>query len=398
MLRIALKMLAGDRGKFAGLLFGIAFTSFLITFAASFFCGFMTRGFSLISDVPAADVWVMDPAVASVEQTTNMPDAALDRVRSITGVQSAVPLALATTEVRFPNGSFQSFQLIGVDDATFAGVPLRQGAALARRLRAPDAVLVDSGGSVGKLETPRFTRDQWPHGAPHLDAPTRPLVEGDELLVNDHRVVVVGYAAALARFPPRPLMYSTLSNAFRILPPERHRLTFVLASATPGVEPAELAGRIQAQTGLKARTAAEFKEDTVRWYLVNSEDVGDVGAMLTLAITVGFGVTAVLLYIFTTEHLRHYAVLKSMGATSRLLLGMVLVQAGVCALLGTGMGLGLCGIAGPIVSTWGFPFRMMWFTPLLGVVIVLVVSLLAALISVRPVLKLEPAAVFAGRP
>ena len=44
MLRVALKMLFGDRAKYVGLLFGIAFTSFLVTFAASYFCGFMTRG------------------------------------------------------------------------------------------------------------------------------------------------------------------------------------------------------------------------------------------------------------------------------------------------------------------------------------------------------------------
>ncbi|MCJ7452210.1 MAG: ABC transporter permease [Steroidobacteraceae bacterium] len=397
MLSMALKMLTGDRGKYAGLLFGIAFTSFLITFAASFFCGFMTRGFSLISDIPAADVWVMDPAVESVEQTTNMSSSALDRVRSVAGVRSAVPLALATAEARFPNGRFQSFQLIGVDDATFVGVPLGNDPGLAGRLRGPDAVLIDSGGSVGKLDTPQLARDQWPHGAPHLAAATRPLEDGDELLVNDHRVVVVGHANALPRFPPRPLMYSTLSNVLRILPPVRQRLTFVLASAAAGVEPTELARRIHAQTGLRARTAGEFKEDTVRWALVNSEDVGDVGAMLTLAMTVGFGITAVLLYLFTTEHLKDYAVLKSMGATSGLLLRMILVQAGVCALVGTGLGLGLCGIAGPIVSAWGFPFRMMWFTPLLGSVMVFIVSLLAALISARPVLKLEPAAVFSGR-
>jgi putative ABC transport system permease protein len=398
MLRIAVKMLAGDRGKYAGLLFGIAFTSFLITFAASFFCGFMTRGFSLISDNPEADVWVMDPAVESVEQTANIPASALDRVRSVTGVQSADPLALAVAEVRFPNGRFQSFQLIGVDDATLAGVPvLRRDSPGDLSLRAPDAVLIDSGGSIGKLDTPRFERDQWPRGGPHLEAPTRPLARGDELLVNDHRVVVAGYANALPRFPPRPLMYTTMSNAVRILPPERHRLTFVLASALPGMTPVDLARRIEAQTGLRARTADEFKEDTIRWYLVNSEDVGDVGAMLTLAMTVGFGMTAVLLYIFTTESLKQYAVLKAMGATSRLLLAMIFVQAGVCALIGTGLGLGMCGIAGPIVATHGFPFRMMWFTPVLGGVMVLVVSVLAALISARPVLKLEPAAVFAGR-
>jgi putative ABC transport system permease protein len=176
MLRIAVKMLAGDRGKYAGLLFGIAFTSFLITFAASFFCGFMTRGFSLISDNPTADVWVMDPAVESVEQTANIPASALDRVRSVTGVQSAEPLALAVAEVRFPNGRFQSFQLIGVDDATLAGVPvLRRGSPGDVSLRAPDAVLIDSGGSVGKLDTPVLARDQWPHDGPRLEAPTRPL-------------------------------------------------------------------------------------------------------------------------------------------------------------------------------------------------------------------------------
>lgn len=40
---------------------------------------------------------------------------------------------------------------------------------------------------------------------------------------------------------------------------------------------------------------------------------------------------------------------------------------------------------------------MMWFTPLLGAVTVVLVSVVAAALSVRPVLKLEPSLVFAGR-
>ena len=43
MLHVAVKMLRGDRAKYIGLLLGIAFTSFLVTFAGSYFCGFMTR-------------------------------------------------------------------------------------------------------------------------------------------------------------------------------------------------------------------------------------------------------------------------------------------------------------------------------------------------------------------
>src|SRR5260370_35063419 len=104
-------MLIGDRTKYAGLLFGITFTSFLVTFAASYFCGFMTRGFALIAENLSADVWVMDPAVESAEQTTNLPDSALNRVRSIEGVRTAVPLGFGPGERHFPNGSFHPFQL-----------------------------------------------------------------------------------------------------------------------------------------------------------------------------------------------------------------------------------------------------------------------------------------------
>jgi putative ABC transport system permease protein len=193
-------------------------------------------------------------------------------------------------------------------------------------------------------------------------------------------------------------MYTTLSNASRIQLPERHLLTFVLAKAAPGVAPRALAARIEEQTGLKARSAQDFKTDTVNWFLVNSEDVGDIAAMLSLAMSVGFGVTGVMLYMFTSEALRQYAVLKAMGATSGLLLSMFFVQSGLCALLDTGLGLGLCAIIGKIaVVEFDYPFRMMWFTPVFGGVMVLFVSMVAAAISARPVLKLEPGMVFAGR-
>src|SRR6266446_10796614 len=140
MFRLALKMLIGDRTKYAGLLFGITFTSFLVTFAASYFCGFMTRGFALIAENLSADVWVMDPAVESAEQTTNLPDSALTRVRSVDGVRSAVPLALGTADARFPSGRFQPFQAIGIDEATLFGLPTLEGGSSPGILRAPDAV------------------------------------------------------------------------------------------------------------------------------------------------------------------------------------------------------------------------------------------------------------------
>ena len=394
---IALKMLLGDRTKYAGLLFGIAFTSFLVTFAASYFGGMMTRSFALIAENPRADVWVMDAAMVAVDRPINLPASALSRVRSVAGVQSAVPLAVAQADARFPNGRFQSFQVIGVDDATLTGVPPMKGGATAAVLRSPDAVIVDAGGTSGKLETPLLKADQWPRGRPHLDVPMRPLIAGDELLINDTRVRVAGQSDALPRFPPRPLLFTTYSTAERILLPERRRLTFVLVTAAPGVDAHTLAARIEAATDLRARTSDDFKADTVHWMIANSEDVGDAVTMLSIAMLVGFGVTGVMMFMFTTENLKYYAVLNAMGATTRSLLLMISVQAILCALLGTGLGLGLCALAGRVFVSYDFPYRMMWFAPAAGGMAVVLVSIGAAALSVRPMLKMQPASFLAGR-
>lgn len=132
----------------------------------------------------------------------NLPTEALSRVRSVAGVQSAVPLAIGQADVRFPNGRFQPFQVIGVDDATLTGVPLMKDGATASVLRLPDVVIVDAGGTSGKLETPSLKADQWPRCRPHLDVPMRPLIVGDELLINGTRVRLADQSAALSAIRP----------------------------------------------------------------------------------------------------------------------------------------------------------------------------------------------------
>jgi len=150
MFRVALQMLMGDKEKYIGLLSGITFTAFLVTFALAYFAGFMTWGFALISENQSVDIWVMDPAVNSTEMTINLPSSALTRVRSVKGVENAVPLSLNDVIARFPNGRFQTFQMIGVDDASLTGVPLLNDTLLHTILYKPDTVIVDSGGTSDK--------------------------------------------------------------------------------------------------------------------------------------------------------------------------------------------------------------------------------------------------------
>jgi putative ABC transport system permease protein len=334
----------------------------------------------------------MDPAVVCDDQSIAIPTGALTRVRSVAGVRSATPLVVAQADARFPNGRFQPVEVIGVDDASLLGAPALEDGSAAM-LRGPDAAIVAEGGTEGKLLTAKNPKDLWGR-RPKLDGPLRGLRAGDELQVNDYRVYVAGRAAALPRYPPRPLVYMTVSNALRVLPVERCRTTFLLVEAQPGTRPSELARRIEERTGLKARSADDFKAETVWWFMENSEDVGDVETLLSVAMLVGLGVTGVMLFLFTQDNLRYYAMLKAMGTSTRQLVMMVLAQAGACGLLGTGLGIGLCALAGNVAAETGLPFRMMWFTPVVGGIAVVIVTLVAAGVSLWPVLKLEPASVF----
>lgn len=385
MIRVAFRMLVGDIGKFSGLVAGIALASFLSCFAASYFAGFMTRSFALVAEQPG-DVWVMDRTTASPDQFANLTASARDRVRSVAGVADANILALGTADARFPDGRLQPIDVIGLDDATLAGAPRLGNAPGAPLLRGPDAAIVDAGGSdAGKLKT----HDRSGTG------PFRTLAPGDELLIADHRVVITGVSHGLPRFPPRLLLYMSWSNAARVLPIERLRTSFVIVRAEPGVDPKALASAIQRRTGYTAYARNDFEAATVRWFLATSEDVGDIATMLIVAVAIGFGFTAVMLYIFTAEHLRQYAMLTALGARPATLRRMVLVQAATAGVIGTGIGVGLCAVSGLIAASAGLPYRMMWWALAGSALVNALACLGAALLSMRPVLRLEPARVFA---
>ena len=64
---IAWRMLIGNRGKYLGIVLGIAFAALLIAQQASIFCGLMYMTTSQIQDVQGVDIWVMDPNVEFID-------------------------------------------------------------------------------------------------------------------------------------------------------------------------------------------------------------------------------------------------------------------------------------------------------------------------------------------
>ncbi|MCY3014039.1 MAG: ABC transporter permease [Planctomycetota bacterium] len=378
MLWIAWKMLIGNRAKYLGIVFGVAFAALLIAQQSSIFCGLMALTVSQILDVEGAGVWVMDPKVKYVDDVKPMADTHLYRVRGVSGVDWAVRFYKGIARARLESGSYEQVILLGLDDATFIGAPLNMIEGSIDDLRAPDAVIMDIVGY----------RKLWPG---------EPFKRGRIIEMNDRRAVIVGLAKARKTFQSFAVVYTRYSQAIRFAPPERKVLSFVLAEPAPGVAAAELAGRISAQTGLQALSRDDFLTKTIRYYLRNTGIPINFGITVGLGFLVGTAIAGQTFYLFIVENLRQFGALKAMGTGNGTILLMVLAQALHVGLVGLGVGVGLAALFG-----WGtrsfskLSFYMPWQVLVITAVAVFLIVLLASLLSIRRVFIVDPAIVFRG--
>src|SRR5262249_31808138 len=260
---VALKMLTGDRAKYLGLIFAIAFATFLLQNQTSIFCGILDRTGSQIADVTDAKVWIMDPKTEYFEQTKALKDTDLTRVRGVDGVQWAVKLYKGSPVARTVNGKFAVSFCLGLDDATLTGAPRKMLLGSWESLRQPNSVVIDKAGYV-------------------LLFPSEPLQLGRTLELNHHKATILGISHASPPFVRWPVMHARYSEAVNFVGRERTQLSYVLVRPQPGVDAKELCARIDAQTGLRARTSDQFRWDCIRYYLKNTGIPVNFGITITI--------------------------------------------------------------------------------------------------------------------
>ncbi|HEY5779401.1 MAG TPA: ABC transporter permease [Terrimicrobiaceae bacterium] len=382
---VALQMLVGDRAKYIGIVIGLTFASLLITQQSAIFAGVMTRTFSFLTDTGLPDIWVVDPQVQYFEDIKPLKDTKVLLIRGIEGVQWATGLFKGTLRARLANGAFQSCTVIGLDDETLIGGPPKMLVGKLSDLRRSDAVIVDIAGANGKLAK----------ALP--DGRRIPLSVGDTLELNDHRAVVAGICRITQTFQSTPVLYTTYSRATTWAPQERKLLSFVMAKARPGENLEVLCERINRITGLKAYTRSEFEKLTFLYFLKYTGMPINFLTSVLLGFVVGVTIAGQTFYNFTLDNLRYFGTLKAMGATNRMLLRMILLQALLVGAIGYGLGVG-------VASAWGIlltgrtqiAFRLPWQLLLVSALAILSICLVSAAVSIRKVMRIEPADVFRG--
>ena len=382
----ALKMLFGDSARFYGMLLGLAFSTLLISQQASIFVGLMSRTFGFVTDTPQPDLWIVDPAQRFLDDNKPLRSTAVQRVRSIEGIEWAVPLLKGLLVVNLPDGKRQMSQVIGIDDASLiAGPPFMLEGALTD-LRKPDAIIVDE----------RATRREFKMINPPEGGEPRPLRVGDTLELNDRRAEVVGICKATQTFQSQPVIYTTYSRATQYAPMERRMVTMVLAGLAPGVDEAQIIKSIADRTGLSAFNGEEFADKTVGYWMRETGIPINFGTAIVLGFFVGVAVAGQMFYNFVLDNLKYFGAMKAMGASRKTLLGMVFLQASTIAVLGFGLGIGMTSAFGLTVPGERLAFRMTWHIPLIAAGAVIIICTASAAIGMWRVLRLDPADVFKG--
>lgn len=83
-----------------------------------------------------------------------------------------------------------------------------------------------------------------------------------------------------------------------------------------------------------------------------------------------------------------------MGVGNVTIVRMMALQVTLAVFVGFGLGVGAASISGNVLGGTGLAFQMPWQVPVIGLACVLLCCLLAGVLSIGRVLRLEPAVVF----
>lgn len=377
MLLTALKMLIGNKASCIGVIFGVFLATLLISQQSAIFLGLVARSYRIVTDIPAPNIWIVNPATESDEKVKGMPEGYLDVVRSIPNIEWAVPINVMYVPLITPTGIFEICHLYGVDDATLIGVPTQILEGNVRDLRREGGVIIDVYSANGLL-------------ARTLPDGTKvPLKIGDTFELNNRRAVVVGISKITQGFYPQPIVFCTFSQ-FKYFTSSAHTdIDFIAAKTTPGANIDEVLQKINSYSLLNGLTKDQLKWRIAKSFLKTGILI-NFGLSVALGIIIGFSIAGQIFYIMTLQNLTYYALIKSIGGSHRTISQMIMIQVFVVGVIGFLLGTGVTLLWGMAVEETTLAFLFPWQLLVFTGAIVLIICLFTAGLSIRKVFHTDP--------
>ncbi|MHA1537298.1 MAG: ABC transporter permease [Alphaproteobacteria bacterium] len=332
-----------------------------------------------IARAPAIDLWVVETGTRGpFAEASRIPGDTREAIARLAGVAAAGSITYQTVETGHQGRKLRLY-VIGFELGRPGGPPiLIAGRTIAR--------------SRYELVADRKTG----------------LVLGDRITLGRNSFAVVGLTRNQVNTGGDPAVYITLRDAqklqFDLAPPaarvqiargtgsaSRDTVNAVVARVLPNVTPASVAQAARRWKHLAAFTQGEQEVILSRSLVDRARR--QIGLFTGLLLVVSAVIIALIIYTMTMEKLRQIATLKLIGASDRVIVGMIVQQSLALGLIGFAIGAAL------IVSIKdNFPRRVVLEPDnvLILAGIVFMVCLLSSGLGVRAALRVDPATALGG--
>lgn len=373
MVRIALRSLFHDRSKLLASIAGVTFAAVLVLVQLGLYGGFLHTSSSTISRV-GGDVWVMPKGTEVLDSVETLSAGTKSAVTAHPCVARARPLVFAWGFVRKAAGTRDTVRVVGFERDSSPVVPWNLAEGLPSDLHAPMRVAIDAF-DVKKLQIAGRAM-------------------GASLEIGGQSAKVAAVTTGVRSFTLLPFVFAQIDDARRMAGFSEGETNYWVLDLRDSACAADVIRTIEKNPELQALPRDEFLTRTQNYWVVGSGVGAVLGFTALLALIVGVVVVGQTLFTITKDYHRELATLKALGARPSELIGFVAWQAAFLAVVGCVGGLvvafairasavdaGLVVVLSPGIVT----------TSLLTIVSM---CALASLLSVRRVLRLDPAEVF----
>ncbi len=370
MARVGFRMMFHDRLKFVGTVSGVVFAVLLAVQQFAILLGLLEKN-TMFVEHAGADLWIAPPNTQLLQPGDKLGEQLLMRARTTPGVEAAEPLMFTAGTVKKPNGGAEPVTLIGTQLPLMLGGPWNLVSGERHALGQPNTMIFEDS-------------EREKYNGLNLNS-VREL--------NGYRIRAGGFTWGLLPFGPA-YCFGDIDLVRAMTGTPVNRMNFVLIKARAGQD----LGRLQAAVQARVPEALVLQRDAFEKSIVVNllqQQLGlSFGISTSFGLAIGFIIVALSMFSSVLDSLREFGTLKAIGCTNGDLTLLLLVQSIAYALIGSFVGLGL-------VTRVAASIRNPKLVPIiphvvLGVVpiVMLFLCVLASLLALQRIRKLEPATVF----
>ena len=370
MIWLAFRNLFQNKARLIISVGGVALALLLILSLDAVFTG-VERQVTAYIEHSGADVWVSQADVRNMHMaSSSLSDSITRKVKNVPGVASVSPILYLTNNVVAGDERNLAY-IIGLPEGAEFGGPWN----------------ISSGRSLPGKGEATLNRNI---------AEKSGIALGDEVEILGKEFKVTGFSEGTASLVNSVAFISM--DDFEEMRGSYDTISFLLVKVEDGESPTVVADRIQAQVrDVTVQTRNEFAAQERKVIKDMSTDL--ITIMNLIGFLIGLAVMALTVYTATLSRRAEYGVLKALGASNRQLYRTVLAQATLSVLIGFLVGLIITLILSFIVDSLGLNMELL----VSGVSLVkvaglsLIIAGFSAILPIRQIAGLDPAAVFRGR-